>query len=159
MLLSLDDIKKTAQQSDALRARAEHLLTSMIRDAARAGFSQREIAHATGRSQPEISRLLRFRGTTPLAKQVRKSRPALLAIAREFGLENLEVFGSVARGTDHAHSDVDLLYTSNQRHTLFTLAAAEAAMSAELGVRVDLVERKNLKPHVSATALQEAIPL
>lgn len=159
MLGALEQLSRDIAQADRLRVRADELITQTVRAAARAGYSQREIANATGRSQPEISRLIRFRGTSPLAKKLRQSRTELLAIAREFGLHNIEVFGSVARGTDDKTSDVDLLFTTRGEHTLFTLAAAEAAMARVLGVNVDLVDRNTLKPHVSETALREAIPL
>lgn len=159
MFLTLRDVSREAAQADRLRTRADTILTQTVRDAARAGFSQRQIAQATGRSQPEISRLIRFRGTSPLGKKLRASRTALIDIARDNGLRSLEVFGSVARGTDHKESDVDLLYTTQREQTLFTIAAAEAAMAAVLGVHVDLVDRETLKPHVRSKALQEAIPL
>ena len=91
--------------------------------------------------------------------KLRKSRTEILAIAREFGLKNIEVFGSVARGEDTTESDIDLLFTSVKQQSLFTLAAAEEAMTKAIGVKVDLVARRSLKPHVRTTALEDAIPL
>jgi len=159
MFIDLRDVTREASLADRLRSRADAMLAKTVRDAARAGFSQREIAAATGRSQPEISRLIRFRGTSPHGKKLRSSRQAVLNIAREYGLEDIEVFGSVARGTDNQESDIDLLYTSRKEQTLFTVAAAEAAMANVLGVNVDLVDRNSLKPNVESQARQEAIPL
>lgn len=159
MSLTLDTIRRESEQAALLRERADRMLTHTVRAAARAGFSQREIATAVGRSQPEISRLLHFRGSTPLGLKLRKHRAEILAIAREFGLQQIEVFGSVARSTDHGESDVDLLFTTSRDQTLFTLAAAEAAMTRVLGVKVDLVARDSLKPHVTSRALEDATPL
>ena len=159
MFRYLADVRRQALEFDRLRTHAESMLTATVRAAHRQGFSQREIAAAIGRSQPEVSRLLRFRGTSPLAMKLRKSRTDILAIAREFGLKNIEVFRSVARGEDTTESDIDLLFTSVKQQSLFTLAAAEVAMTKATGVKVDLVARKSLKPHVRTTALEDAIPL
>jgi uncharacterized protein len=38
-----------------------------------------------------------------------QKRNDILRIAAQYGARNLRVFGSVARGDDRAHSDVDLL--------------------------------------------------
>lgn len=159
MFRNLEDVRRQALEFDRLRAHAESMLTATVRAAHRQGFSQREIAAAIDRSQPEVSRLLRFRGTSPLAMKLRKSRAEILALARDFGLKDIEVFGSVARGTDHSESDIDLLFTASKPQDLFTLAEAEVAMSKAIGVKVDLVARESLKPHVRTTALEDAIPL
>lgn len=156
---TLVSIQQEVEEADRLRSLAETMITNAVRSAAAVGFSQREIAQATGRSQPEISRLIRFRGTSPLGIRLRKHRVEILAIAREFALENIEVFGSVARGDDGPDSDIDLLCTTRHSQTLLTYAAAESAMTKVLGVHVDLVPRHDLKPHVRHLALKEAIPL
>jgi len=52
-------------------------------------------------------RLRRLSG--PVGRRVRRHRHDLIAAAAAHGVENLRVFGSVARGEDRPGSDVDLL--------------------------------------------------
>lgn len=59
------------------QGRAE--LVGAVRAAAAAGMTQTEIAAAIGRSQPEVSRLLRFHGRSPLARRVRTHAPQIRA--------------------------------------------------------------------------------
>lgn len=56
LLHYLDDVNEYA---DRLRAEASRALTRAVRQAADFGWSQRRIAAAIGRSQPEVARLLR----------------------------------------------------------------------------------------------------
>lgn len=42
-------------------------------------------------------------------QQLKARRNEILAIAARYGIENVRVFGSVARGTQTADSDIDLL--------------------------------------------------
>ena len=76
---SLADV---ARQSDAAVRHARDELVRAVRDAAAAGLSQTQIAQEIGRSQPEVSRLLRFHGTTPLARRLRAARAEVLRLAR-----------------------------------------------------------------------------
>ncbi|MBI0301471.1 hypothetical protein JBE04_45325, partial [Streptomyces sp. PRKS01-29] len=46
-----------------------------MREAAAAGMTQAQIAEQIGRSQPEVSRPLRFHGATSLARRLRAARP------------------------------------------------------------------------------------
>jgi predicted nucleotidyltransferase len=43
------------------------------------------------------------------AMELRQKRDEVIRIAARYGARNLRVFGSVARGEDHADSDLDLL--------------------------------------------------
>ena len=96
------------------------------------------------RRQP--SRLRRLSG--PVGRQVRRYRQDLIAAAAAHGIQNLRVFGSVARGEDRPGSDVDLLADLPPGLSLFGLGRAEADLEAILGTRVDLVPAADLKPGV-----------
>src|ERR1700712_5581910 len=98
-----------AREAEELHRRSRDLLRDTVRDASRAGFSQRQIAEAIGRSQPEVSRLLRFHGSTPLGQALVKHRREVIRLAGSYGVSNVRVFGSVARTMDRAGSDIDLL--------------------------------------------------
>jgi len=88
-----------------------------------------------------------------------RHRHELRRIAEEHGLKNVAVFGSVARGTDTAGSDLDLVADMPENLDLFAVAVIEEAMSAVIGHTVDLGERKCLKPHVRSNIEREAVPL
>jgi len=58
------------------------------------------------------------------------------------------VFGSVARGEDHADSDVDLLVDLPGEMGLFELGRLQSRLEKLLGSKVDLVPAADLKPGV-----------
>lgn len=60
----------------------------------------------------------------------------------EFGVSELYLFGSVARGEPRPTSDVDVLvkFMPDRTVTLFTLSGLLTALEDLLGCRVDLVE-------------------
>jgi len=152
-------LAEVARQSDAAVRHARHELVRAVRDAAAAGLSQAQIAQEIGRSQPEVSRLLRFHGTTPLARRVRAARAEVLRLVHEAGGSRVRVFGSVARGEDDDDSDVDLLFAMGRPLSLMELGRLEDEVSAAVGVPVDLVPESSLRPALHDRALAEAVPL
>ncbi|AEK36121.1 nucleotidyltransferase domain-containing protein [Corynebacterium variabile] len=155
----ISQIHSEAQKADELRAHATDMLVSAVRTGHAAGLTQRQIAHAVGRSQPEVSRLLRFRGTTPLGQRLQRRRPQVLEILRQAGITNPRVFGSVARGEDHEDSDIDLLVDLPKGFGLFDLSAVEQELSGILGVSVDIVPARALFRLPDSHATSEAVPL
>jgi len=75
------------------------------------------------------------------------------------GVENVRVFGSVARGEDSPQSDIDLLVDLGPEATLLELAGLREDLDALLGIRVDVATPGMLKPAIRARALAEAVPL
>ena len=148
-----------ALRADELHAQSRSLLVSSVRAGAAAGLSQREIAAAIGRSQPEVSRLLRFHGHSPRARQLMQQRSEVIDLVRHYGGRNPRVFGSVALGTDTPASDIDLLVDFSDAPSLFELARLEAALAASLGFTVDVVSSQGLRAHMKSRVLSEAVPL
>lgn len=155
----VERVRADAAMAHELHERSRALLVGAVRAGAAAGMSQREIAEAVGRSQPEVSRLLRFHGTSPLGRTLSANRRAVLEVAAAHGAADVRVFGSVARGTDGADSDIDLLVDTRGAISLFTLARLEDELTRLLGVSVDIVPAASLPEHVAERALDEAIPL
>jgi len=152
-------IRDDARAADELHERSRKLLVESVRAGAAAGLSQRQISEAIGRSQPEVSRLLRFRGLTELGRRVEHNRAALLKILSAHGARNVRVFGSVSRGEDAPGSDVDLLVDFREPLSLFALARLESSAAELLGASVDIVPADNLRANVAERALAEAVPL
>ena len=115
-----------------------------MRAAAGGGLTQAEIAREIGRSQPEVSRLLRFHGSSPLARRLRRHRSEVLETIAAVGGSHVRVFGSVASGTDRDGSDIGVL---------------EARLTALLEVKVDVVPDGSLRSALRERVLAEAVPL
>lgn len=142
------------------RARAARAdLVRAIREAAAEGMTQSQIAEAIGRSQPEVSRLLRFHGTTRTGMRLRRCRGEILRQIKAAGGSNVRVFGSVARGQDHDGSDVDLLFTMGRPLSLMQLGALEQQLSDLVGVPVDLLPDVATRPALRDRILGEAVEL
>lgn len=152
-------IRAEAQAADELRARARAQLVSAARRGAAAGLTQRQIAEAMGRSQPEISRLLHFLPSTPRGRLLARHREEVLRIARDHGARDVRVFGSVARGTDTPESDIDLVVSLPPETSLMALARLERDISAVLGCPVDVVSAANLRESVAERVRLEGVPL
>jgi uncharacterized protein len=72
-------------------------------------------------------------------------RARLAEICDRFGVVELALFGSVVRGEESAHSDVDLLYVAAADARLgFALNRFEDELTTLFGRPVDLVSRKAL---------------
>jgi uncharacterized protein len=69
------------------------------------------------------------------------------------------VFGSYARGEQRDGSDLDLLVELGEDIDLIAYAGLQLELSDALGVPVDLVERKALRPRIAASVLAEVVPL
>ncbi len=135
------------------------MLVDAARAGAAAGLTQRQISKAIGRSQPEVSRLLRFHGRTELGRTLERNRRAILAVTAAAGARNVRVFGSVARGEDTEQSDIDLLADIPSGLTLFGLSQLESDISQIVGVKVDIVPAAGLRTNIRDKALAEAVPL
>ncbi|BDZ54382.1 nucleotidyltransferase family protein [Agromyces marinus] len=155
----VEQIGADARAADDLHERSRAMLLGAVRAGARAGLSQREIAAAVGRSQPEVSRLLRFHGSSARGRELVKRRRKVIEMAAARGARNLRVFGSVANGTDRPDSDIDLLVDLAPGTGLFSLARLEAELAEVLGAEVDVVPARALREHLAERVLAEAVPL
>ena len=152
-------LAEVARRTDVAVARARAELVRAVRQAAAGGMSQTQIAAEIGRSQPEVSRLLHFHGTTPLARRLRQHSSEIRRLVADAGGSNVRVFGSVATGQDHEGSDIDLLFTMGTPLSLMQLGFLEQQLSDVLDTEVDLVPDSVLRPQFRDRALAEAVSL
>lgn len=96
---------------------------------------------------------------TPLGRRLRQRRRAVIEAADRRGAVNVRVFGSVARGEETPHSDVDLLVDLRADVGVVGLAGLTREIAALLGTDVDVVPVNSLKPALRDQVLAEAIPL
>lgn len=87
---------------------------------------------------------------------LKKELPKLQA---KYDIEALELFGSFVRGEHSTSSDIDILVTFTKAPSLFKFLELEECLSNLLGIKVDLVMKKALKPNIAKRILSEAQPL
>ena len=73
------------------------------------------------------------------------------------GVQSLSLFGSVARDTATAVSDVDLLVEFSAPVGFFEFYALKERLEQILGAPVDLVTQNGLKPRLRSRILAEAV--
>ena len=83
-------------------------------------------------------------------------RPEILALAATHGASRVRVFGSVARGSDHEGSDVDLLVDLPPGTSLLKIVGLQLDIEDALGVKVDLCTERELHPDLKLRILAEA---
>lgn len=153
------DLAEVARHTDEATARARAELVRAVRKASAQGMTQSQIARRIGRSQPEVSRLLRFHGTSPLARRLRRNAHQIRELVAEAGGARVRVFGSVAAGEDQPGSDVDLLFEMNKPLSLLQLGRLEQRVADLLGASVDLVPESALRPDLRERVYAEAVSL
>ncbi len=74
---------------------------------------------------------------------------------KQYGLNEIGIFGSYIRGEQNEESDIDILIELEKPIGFVKFMKLENALSELLGVRVELVTKKALKPHIGKRILQE----
>ncbi|WP_406311350.1 nucleotidyltransferase family protein [Streptosporangium sp. NBC_01639] len=82
----------------------------------------------------------------------------LTNLCRQFGVSELSVFGSAARGEDRPDSDVDLLYVRAEGAPLglLEIMTLQEELAALFGRPVDLVAKRYLNETIKDQVLHEA---
>ena len=80
---------------------------------------------------------------------------------REYGVTEIGVFGSYARGEQKADSDLDILIslTDPPRISLLGLVNLQNHLSDLLGLEIDLAIKENLRKRIGRRILEEVVPL
>jgi hypothetical protein len=74
-------------------------------------------------------------------------------------VESLGVFGSYLRNEHSPGSDLDLLVTFSEPPTLLQFVRLKNQISDLLGIPVDLVMKKALKPKIGEQILREVVAI
>ena len=78
-------------------------------------------------------------------------------VAREYSVETLGLFGSVARNEQTDRSDIDLLVEFSRPVGFVTFMRLEEFLSERLGTHVDLVTADSIKPLIRQDILSEVV--
>lgn len=83
----------------------------------------------------------------------------IIKVAKKYGLRNLCLFGSRARGDATRASDLDLLVEYADDMGLLDVIGFEQELGDILGIQVETVSEASLHPIIKDRVLAEAIPL
>ncbi|MAS32633.1 MAG: DNA polymerase subunit beta [Anaerolineaceae bacterium] len=93
-----------------------------------------------------------------ISEVIRVHREQILTLARQHGVYNVRIFGSVARGEASAESDVDFL-VDGLENAAWGGGRLLMELQELLGRRVDLVSEGDLHHLIRQKVIEEAVPL
>lgn len=88
--------------------------------------------------------------------ELRRLQPEL---QHRYPIREMRVFGSWVRGEQREDSDLDVLVDLGDGITLIDFTGLQHELSDRLGVKVDLVMKDALRPHIGNRVLAEAVLL
>lgn len=91
--------------------------------------------------------------------EVHAHRDEIQELAGQFGVRNIRVFGSVARGAATPGSDLNLLVDVDRGHGYFDVAGFALAVEARLAVFTHVATPAGLKYRMRDRVLLEAVPI
>jgi len=89
-----------------------------------------------------------------IKKRLSEQKPILL---KKYKVNRLGVFGSYVRGDQHKGSDLDVLIDYEDAPSLITLIELEYYLSEIVGVKVDLITNKGIKPQLKDSIIKEVV--
>lgn len=90
---------------------------------------------------------------------LKSRREEIYAIGKKYGIDNIRVFGSVARGEESADSDIDFLIRIARGRSLLDLAAFQYDLEAALKHKTDIVSENGVYHLLRDEIFGSAIPL
>lgn len=83
----------------------------------------------------------------------------ILRICLSHGAEIVQVFGSRARGDARPDSDLDLLIQFREGVSLFDLIRLESELEKLLGIKVEVISKRAIRPEWREQILGEVITI
>ena len=80
-------------------------------------------------------------------------------LKEKYGVKEIGIFGSYVRGEANQDSDVDILVEFEKPIGFFKFLELEEYLSNLIGIKVDPVSKKALKPHIGKYILEEVVPV
>lgn len=90
-------------------------------------------------------------------EELRTRREEIIAIGERYGVSNIRVFGSVARGEADERSDLDLLVDVAPGHGLLAMAGFALDVEELLGVFTQVATEQGIKKRIRDRVLAEAV--
>jgi uncharacterized protein len=86
-------------------------------------------------------------------------RDEILRLTAKYGVSNVRVFGSVARGEAKEDSDIDFLVTVQEGTSVFKLVGLWLELKELVGREVSLVDDEAIDGDFEAEAIRDVMPL
>lgn len=80
-------------------------------------------------------------------------------IKEKYKVKEIGIFGSYIKGEQKETSDVDLLVEFETPVSLLQIVSLENYLSDILGIKVDVVPKKNIRKELKEIILKEAMPV
>ncbi len=93
------------------------------------------------------------------AEYINVLREHLPRLRESYSVDTVGIFGSYVRGQEQEGSDLDVLVEFTLTPGLFDFVALKIELSELLGVNVDLVMKRALKPRIGERILREVVPV
>ncbi len=97
--------------------------------------------------------------THEVQEYIRILRAHLPELRERYGVATLGIFGSYVRGEQREDSDLDVLVEFSRVPGLFEFVELKLELAELLGVDVDLVMKRALKPRIGERILQQVVPV
>ena len=78
-------------------------------------------------------------------------------MATRYHVKEIGIFGSYVRGENVKNSDLDVLVEFSTPVSLFEFIDLEEYITGLIGIKVDLVSKKGLKPRIGKNVLSEVV--
>ena len=88
-------------------------------------------------------------------EDIRRLRPQILELARQYRAKQVSVFGSCARGELQTDSDIDFLVEFESEYRLTDIIRLRQRLEELLGRTVDVVPRQALRKELETFVLSE----
>lgn len=89
-----------------------------------------------------------------IKRKLEELKPSL---KERFKVKNIGIFGSYVKGEEKEESDLDILVEFEEPISLLKFVSLENYLSDSLGVKVDLVMKRALKPRIGRHILEEVV--
>lgn len=89
-------------------------------------------------------------------EDIRRLRPQIMELARQYRARKVSVFGSCVRGEMSEDSDIDFLVDFDDNYTLLDIAGMWNGLEDLLGQKVDVIDRRGLREELRETVFREA---
>lgn len=77
----------------------------------------------------------------------------------KYKVKEISIFGSYAKGEQKDTSDIDILVEFEKSVSLLQIVSLENFLSDILGIKVDVIPKKNIRKELKQFILNEAIPI